>query len=121
MKKILFYLLPLLTAITVPAAEEGWQQVPEILARIQPPQIPAHDFVITGYGAVGDGVTDASAAISQAITAAAALGSLRSARAMADMPSSAARSASFPAKRRRRDRTATGGIRLNSSSPAASG
>ena len=74
MKKILFYLLPLLTAITVPAAEEGWQQVPEILARIQPPQIPAHDFVITGYGAVGDGVTDASAAISQAITAAAALG-----------------------------------------------
>lgn len=74
MKKILFYLLPLLAAITVPAAEAGWQQVPEILARIQPPQIPPHDFVITGFGAVGDGVTDASAAISQAITAAAALG-----------------------------------------------
>ena len=74
MKKILFYLLPLLAAITAPAADEGWQQVPEILARIQPPQIPPHDFVITGFGAVGDGVTDASAAISQAITAAAALG-----------------------------------------------
>ena len=74
MKKILFYLLPLLAATIAPAAEEGWQQVPEILARIRPPQIPPHDFVITGFGAVGDGVTDASAAISQAITAAAALG-----------------------------------------------
>jgi polygalacturonase len=51
-----------------------WQQVPEILARIVPPKIPARDFVITKYGAKADGKTDASAAIAKAIAAAAKKG-----------------------------------------------
>jgi len=51
-----------------------WQQVPEVLARIIPPEFPARDFVITQYGAVADGQTDCTAAIDSAIGACAAAG-----------------------------------------------
>jgi polygalacturonase len=47
----------------------AWAQVPEILSRIIPPTFPAQDFVVTNYGAVGDGVTDCTSAFSAAITA----------------------------------------------------
>jgi polygalacturonase len=46
-----------------------WAQVPGILARIQAPVFPARDFVITNYGAVADGKTDCTLAISKAIGA----------------------------------------------------
>ena len=46
-----------------------WSRVTDILARIIPPTFPARDFVITGYGAVGDGTTDCTAAFSSAIAA----------------------------------------------------
>ncbi len=46
-----------------------WKMVPEILARIVPPTFPAQEFDITKFGAVADGKTDASAAISQAMAA----------------------------------------------------
>ncbi|HOQ05633.1 MAG TPA: glycoside hydrolase family 88 protein [Anaerohalosphaeraceae bacterium] len=49
--------------------EEGWQSVPEILARIQPPTFPERDFVITDYGAVGDGKTVCTEAFRKAIAA----------------------------------------------------
>jgi len=45
----------------------GWDQVPVILQRIVPPTFPNHDFAITDDGAVGDGTTDCSTAITQAI------------------------------------------------------
>ncbi len=48
----------------------GWDSVPAILARIKAPQFPAHDFAVTNYGAKGDGTTDCTAAIAQAIAAA---------------------------------------------------
>jgi unsaturated rhamnogalacturonyl hydrolase len=44
-----------------------WDQVPEFLARISAPLIPGHRFSILDYGAVGDGKTDSSAAITKAI------------------------------------------------------
>ena len=47
----------------------GWNSVPAILARIQPPQFPARDFPITAFGAKADGATDCTDAIAKAIAA----------------------------------------------------
>jgi polygalacturonase len=52
----------------------GWDAVPGILARIRPPAFPERDFVITGYGAVADGTTEATRAIAAAVEACAAAG-----------------------------------------------
>jgi polygalacturonase len=46
-----------------------WARVTNILARIIPPVFPAQDFVITNYGAVGNGTTDCTTAFSSAIAA----------------------------------------------------
>ena len=56
---------------TAPAAAEktGWDLLPEILDRIVPPEFPDRDFVVTDYGAVGDGTTDCHGAFKQAIAA----------------------------------------------------
>jgi polygalacturonase len=51
-----------------------WARVPDILARIVPPVFPARDFVITNYGAVGDGATDCTSAFAGAIVACNAAG-----------------------------------------------
>ncbi len=55
-------------------SENGWSQVPEILANIVPPEFPTRDFSITDYAAVGDGKTDCTIAFKQAIKACAASG-----------------------------------------------
>ncbi len=52
----------------------GWAQVPEILQRIVAPAFPNRNFVITDFGAVGDGTTDCTAAIAKAIKACAESG-----------------------------------------------
>lgn len=44
-----------------------WERVNYILETIQPPQFSGRDFLITDYGAIGDGKTDVSAAIAEAI------------------------------------------------------
>ncbi|MFH0990599.1 MAG: glycoside hydrolase family 28 protein [bacterium] len=46
---------------------QGWDVVPAILKRITAPVFPKKDYEITAFGAKGDGVTDCSAAIAQAI------------------------------------------------------
>ena len=68
-KTIPLILITLLVAPLLRADQTGWAQVPEILARIQAPMFPAHDFVITNYGAVADGKTDCTDAIRKAIDA----------------------------------------------------
>ncbi|NQV36345.1 MAG: glycoside hydrolase family 28 protein, partial [Phycisphaeraceae bacterium] len=57
--------------VAVSAAEQpaGWDLLPEILSRIVPPTFPKRDFVVTRYGAVGDGVTDCNPAFKKAIAA----------------------------------------------------
>lgn len=56
----------------------GWERVPSILARINPPVIPKRDFDVTKYGAriapANDNTTDSSSAIAAAINACAAAG-----------------------------------------------
>lgn len=66
----------LLSLCALPALAGGpgrppdpWARLPGILARIQPPAFPERELYITGFGAVGDGATDATAAITAAIEA----------------------------------------------------
>lgn len=46
-----------------------WRQVTEILDRIRAPIFPANEFVITEFGAIGDGKSDCTTAIGKAIEA----------------------------------------------------
>ena len=50
-------------------AAAGWELVPEILSRIEPPSFPDRDVDITEYGAVADGEADATGAFERAIQA----------------------------------------------------
>ncbi|ANW17284.1 glycoside hydrolase family 28 protein [Streptomyces clavuligerus] len=50
-------------------AQDPWERVPAILARIRPPTFPNRRFDITRYGAVGDGVTKNTRAFRDAIRA----------------------------------------------------
>jgi polygalacturonase len=51
------------------ATADPWRRLPAILAAIQPPVFPDRDFPITHFGAVPDGVSDATAAVRAAIEA----------------------------------------------------
>ena len=76
MRKLTRCLLALSTLLAgvsaIAATADPWTSVPEILSRIVRPRFPAHDFVITTFGA-HDG-EDASAAIAKAIDACARAG-----------------------------------------------
>jgi polygalacturonase len=62
------------TPAALAGMERGWERVPGILRRIRPPVFPARDFVITSYGAVGDGAADCTEAFRKAIAACAGAG-----------------------------------------------
>ncbi len=73
-KRIIFLPIVLLTLSTASSfsqesavAQQGWKTLPAILKRIVPPTFPNRDYDITTFGAVGDGVSDCSAAIARAI------------------------------------------------------
>ncbi len=57
-----------------PPLDRGWEAVPEILARIKEPTLSNREFLLTRFGAVGDGRTDATDAIRRAIAACASEG-----------------------------------------------
>ena len=54
---------------TINPPDSGWAVVPEIMKNITPPIFPDKDFVITDYGAVGDGTTDCTGAFINAVSA----------------------------------------------------
>lgn len=60
-------------AAEAPVADP-WARLPEILARIVPPEFPARDFVVTKFGARADGSKDAGPAFRRAIEACAKAG-----------------------------------------------
>ena len=66
--------LCLVFTFTLHADQAEWKQVPKILKHIVAPKFPAHDFVITDFGAVADGKSDSTSAIAKAIDACAAAG-----------------------------------------------
>ena len=48
---------------------DPWSRLPDILKRIKPPKFADRDFVVTNYGAVGDGKTTCTEAFQKAIAA----------------------------------------------------
>ncbi len=56
------------------AAPPAWARVPEILKRVVAPTFPDRQFIITEFGAVGDGKTDCTRAFAEAIAACARAG-----------------------------------------------
>ncbi|HYN42450.1 MAG TPA: glycoside hydrolase family 28 protein [Thermoanaerobaculia bacterium] len=54
---------------TVPAGDDPWARLPDVLSRIVAPEFPARDFLVTRFGAKGDGKRDASEAFRRAIEA----------------------------------------------------
>src|SRR6202000_1476170 len=65
-----FFLAPCFLAFAqAPEPSLEWADVPAILSRIEAPRIPRRDFVVTRYGAVGDGRTDSRPALRAAIAA----------------------------------------------------
>jgi unsaturated rhamnogalacturonyl hydrolase len=55
-------------------SKAAWAQEKKILKRIVAPKFPKRDFIITNFGAIGDGTTDCTSAISNAIAACVAKG-----------------------------------------------
>lgn len=69
MPRLVLLLSTLALAAPALCADEAWAEVPRILARIQPPAFPDRDFVVTDYGAVGQGRTDCRPAFMAAVQA----------------------------------------------------
>lgn len=67
--RLLFLALVVVSACTVGAQlpQSPWQEAARILERITPPAFPNRDFVVTTFGAKGDGTFDCSDAIASAI------------------------------------------------------
>jgi len=54
--------------------DPSWESLPEILSEIKPPAFPKRDFLITDFGAIGDGKFDCHTAYQSAIAACAKAG-----------------------------------------------
>lgn len=48
---------------------DAWDKVEDILRQISPPSFPDRDFLVTAYGAVGDGTVDCTEAFRKAVMA----------------------------------------------------
>jgi polygalacturonase len=69
-KFILATVFAILLSGCVSQTNVGWEQADKILSRVKAPQFATRDFMITDYGAVGDGKTNCAQAINKAISAA---------------------------------------------------
>src|SRR5215813_10032146 len=71
---LIFLAFTALPRLLSAADDDGWQEVPKILARIHAPQFPDRDFRVSQFGAVGDGETDCKLAFDRAIAECSAAG-----------------------------------------------
>ena len=51
------------------AAASPWIRAAEIVARIKRPRFPKHDFAVTDFGGLGDGLTNCTDAFARAVEA----------------------------------------------------
>ncbi|TWU30474.1 glycoside hydrolase family 28 protein [Bythopirellula polymerisocia] len=56
------------SAVVAELKHSDWDSVPSILAQIKSPEFPDRDFLVTDFGAIGDGNFDCHAAFQAAIT-----------------------------------------------------
>ena len=70
---VLFFILSTLlvtySLCSIADSVKGWDDVPKIVDSINPPLFPDRDFLITEFGAIGDGITNSTKAIKAAIDA----------------------------------------------------
>jgi len=66
---VILILLLIFQSCGTAGSNAGWTKLPEILKNIVPPVFPENEFIITEFGAAGDGKTLCTEAIRQAIDA----------------------------------------------------
>jgi polygalacturonase len=71
---VLWSLAFLVSACGSPFRPDPWAEADSIAAHFPLPRIPARDFVVTDFGAIGDGTTDCSEAFRRAIDTCSSLG-----------------------------------------------
>ena len=68
-KSLLFFLAFFLLLCTSEfPSDKGWNNLNKILKNIKPPKFKDKNYLITSFGAVGDGISDCTGSFSQAIT-----------------------------------------------------
>lgn len=67
---VLFYIIFIALACSpsnIETGEDSWGGMEQILQKLEKPKFPSRDYLVTDYGAIGDGLSDSRPAIMEAI------------------------------------------------------